>query len=294
MLQISNLEYKYNNAVSFFHHQVEMGYIFNNIEFVSELAKLNYDPFTKLISKSNIKENKNYHETTFNQVTRNAIGLMSDILGPSVPTQEYFNILKMCAISKGEDPFECNYVELNGEKLLLFDRLDTYDSVACVGHEAMHYLQDKYLDLRNGYHQEVLSMLIEFIIADAMTAPDTDLLILNRNYAKTLNALKNLLIYIEECKQYEELIDYDKSYKIKVDQVKAHGQTMSYTYTSSFIYAYNLFLQYKDNPGTILRLIRRIFNEGSSVDRIINFYDLSLEQKETYEAPIKLIKGMNK
>ena len=294
MLQISDLEYKYQNAVSFFRHQVDMGYVFPNIEFVSNPAKMHYDSFINLIRESNIKESKDYKETSFNQVTRNAIGLMSDILGPSVPTQEYFNILKMCAISKGEDPFECNYVEINGEKILLFDRLDTYDSVACVGHEAMHYLQDKYLDLVNGYHQEVLSMLIELIIADAMTAPDTDMLILNKNYAKTINGLKNLLIYIEECDEYEKEFGYNETLRNRIAKVRAHGQTMSYTYTSSFIYAYNLFLEYKKNPGVILRLIRRIFNEGTSIDKIINFYGLSLSKEETFEEPIKLVKGMNK
>ena len=286
MNKIEQIKDDYVLAVEYFNHTFELGYQLEKVELSTQSAKINYDSFVNTLMSTNPRTLTFYHKSDFKTVTGTALGTMRDIFGYSIPMEEYVNLLYMCGISKGPDPFECNYVEVNGQKILLFDRLDTLDSIPCVAHEATHYLQDKYTNLRNGFHCEVLSMLIELIVLDDIDSLHIDSNLKYKNYAKTINALKNLQNLISGLKEYEE---YQESLKPQITAIKEHRENLAYTYTASYIYAYNLYLKYKENPDELITEIRKVFISETSVDKIIEHYNLTFDNTSTFEAPNKLL-----
>ena len=293
MSRIEEINENFDLAVSYFSHAEEMFYQFPKYELSSPSAKMNYESFLTTLNKTNPKEIKTYYKSSFGNTTGYALGRMYELLGGGVPTSDFAELLYMCAVSNGEDPFECNYVEINGQKLLLFDRLDVYDSIPCIGHEASHHLQDKYCTLYNGYHCEILSMLIELILADEISKPNIDSTIYYKNITKTINALKKLQAYASSITSYNKEARIPEL-RVKIEYIKEHREQMAYTYTVSFIYAYNLFLEYKKNPNKLLNELEMMFMNNSSIDRVIENYNLDFSNKETFEGPNKVLKSLSK
>lgn len=291
MSKIEEINENYNLAVSYFSHAEELFYQFPKFELSSPDAKLNYESFITTLKITNPKDISKYYKLSFGAVTCYALGRMYELLGEGIPSSDFEELLHMCAVSNGEDPFECNYVEINGQKLLLFDRLDVYDSIPCVGHEASHHLQDKYCTLNNGYHCEVLSMLIELILSDEISTPNIDSNIYYKNIAKTINALKRLQEFVGEVSSYSKESNIPEL-RQKIEYIKKHREHMAYTYTVSFIYAYNLFLEYKKNPDKLLNELEMMFINNSSIDSIIQKYKLDFSNKETFVGPNKVLKSL--
>ena len=289
-MNIKNLVEKYNNAANFFNHANELGYIYPKFEISSPVAKLNYDSFIELLKVANPKENKNYKHIPFDTVALTSFEMMEDIFGDTIPITEYDNIYYMLGVNHGPDPFECNYIELNGKKIFAFDRLDTLDSIPCVGHESTHYLQDKYTLLLNGFHCEIMSMLVELIMVYELNKTNIDKYLLSRNINKTIKALQDLLKFIDESKELETEILSIPEYKPRTDLIKLHAEYMAYTYISSFIYAYNLFLRYKDDKKELLTNLRKVFSMCTSADMLISIYGIDFKDNKTFDNVITLIK----
>ena len=108
---------------------------------------------------------------------------LKDIYGDSIDLEEIGNIHNMIRVTNGPNPFEGLYVEdsKNNERYLLFDRVDVLDSVPVVIHEGTHYLQDKFTTLENGYHLEILPMLMEMITSDILSSELYDINLFKNN-----------------------------------------------------------------------------------------------------------------
>lgn len=203
---------------------------------------------------------------------------LKDIYGDSIDLEEIGNIHNMIRVTNGPNPFEGSYVEdsRNNERYLLFDRVDVLDSVPVVIHEGTHYLQDKFITLENGYHLEILPMLMEMITADRLSSELYDINLFKKNISNRFKTLKELILKQNEFAQ----INREQTgtlLEAKTGIIKTYIDDLTYTYIVSFAYAYALYRKYKFDPEYMLKNIRKVFTNYTSVDDLISYYDINFK-----------------
>lgn len=203
---------------------------------------------------------------------------LKEIYQDSIDLEEIGNIYNMIRVTNGTNPFEGSFVEnpVNNERYLLFDRVDVLDSVPVIVHEGTHYLQDKYTTLKNGYHTEILSMLLEMIVASRLSDEMHDVNIFNKNISNRFKTLNELIAKQNEFNQLNNT-QIGSSLESKSSFAKTYIDDLTYTYIVSFAYAYQLYRKYKCDPEYMLKNIRNIFTDYTSVDELVSYYGIEFK-----------------
>lgn len=280
MKYIDEINKYYAAAIDYVAYLNAMDYSLKKPELFLPSGESQYKRIESIINNSGLQAEAYFHKTLPEEVLYSVLCELKDLYGDSIDLFEIGNIYNMIRVSNGTNPFEGSYVENNAtcEKYLLFDRVDTLDSIPVVVHEGTHYLQDKFTTLDNGYHNEILPILMELITAERLSETTPDSNIYKKNMSNRIRVIEELIReQIKLTKIYQEQLG--TSFEPKTSIIKSYIDDIVYTYLVSFTYAFALFKKYQSDPEYMLKNVRRIFSNYDSVDDLIKYY--GIEFKDT-------------
>lgn len=259
-------------------------------ELITAVGKTGVKTFCDEVRKGSYENNYSFVTISNDETYLYAMHFLFELLGNSIIRREFDDIKKMLISTGGDNPYTGSYAidPATGKKYLVFERFDTLDTVPVLAHESMHYLEDRYLIMKNFFHKEVLPMLIEMICAYELNNEVMD----PNLYRKCLlERFRSFVDLLDEEETFRHLAP--KEYHHASDFVVAHCYLVDtvYMYVSSFIYAYNLFLRYKDDKKTLINKVQELFNNSSDILPLFRYYGIDFAKDKTFLEPIKLLKS---
>lgn len=280
MANIEEINTLYSNAASYVEYLKDQEYELKRKEIILPSGQTQYNDLYNTFKYVEPLSELYFCRKEADEILFIVLNELKTLYGDSIDLEEIGNVYKMIRVTNGSNPFEGNYQEINGEKILLFDRVDVFDSIPVVVHEGTHYLQDKYTTLSNGYHLETLPMLMEMIVADKLSTEMYDINLLKKNISNRFKTLKELIekkIELEEANRERLGIVLSA----KMDIVKQYIDDLIYTYIVSFSYAYALYKKYKFDPEYMLKNIHNVFADYTSIDELISYYGIEFKDPRT-------------
>lgn len=295
-------------AILFEKDQKEYGYDISYPEFNFSRGIKNYNTIIKRLKNLDLPDPSTfiYSNITLEELTTYLNTILNKIFDNQYADQlkEYNGILELAPI---ENPFAATLeTSINGgtpkiEKIHISKELSSIQVVS-TAHEYIHALLTKYNTylynqvLSNYHYKELLSILIEYI-----TVYELSNLFKNERLEEKHNIIRlqddqEHVLASEENKTLEPIIKA-KNYPIPYSMYKKildYANHSGFGYITSDIYATRLFELYKDDSKTLLSIYKSIIDGTKSIDDLLNYYGISLRDKETVNIYYKRLDNIPK
>ena len=170
-----------------------------------------------------------------------------------------------------------------GERIHISDKISTIGIVA-LAHEIIHALLSKYngeeynKHLNNIHYKELLSVIVEYIVCYEISKTFHDDLSTKQRINRFFVANNNV-IEQERMKDIIKLVP-----PILLPQYQIYDEYVNHNTFGNIVtdaYGRRLLDLYKDDPSTLLKLIKEIIDGDKQVRDLIKYYHLSLTDKPT-------------
>ncbi len=172
-------------------------------------------------------------------------------------------------------------------KIKIYKKDISYNALALI-HENTHVLFNRQVQTGFHYHyNELLPILMELIATTQLETTMNDPALLE-NYLKIrLHTLQEFVMkFSQGIVQKKQL----KTILPDIQLVLDYTIHNSYSYIISFVFAYHLFEQYKENPESIRQTIIKCITHQESIENILKQRQVTLKNPETVKATEKILK----
>lgn len=163
--------------------------------------------------------------------------------------------------------------DLNRPILVEVDSRRFFESVAALEHELIHVVSALNGNNPKTQYNEVLSFFGEFVVLDILSQREGNPDIYNN---AMINRTVMRMSYRVFAKNFE-----DKSLK-KSSEFSRKNLFAAYPYMLGFIYAIRLLDIYRLCPEELLEKFNKVLSGEITIDTLLNYYNISLEDESTY------------
>lgn len=253
------------------------------------------DPSTFKYSHITLEELTTYLSTILNKIFDNQYANQ---------LKEYNSIIELNPI---ENPFDAALETSIERGISKIEKIHISDKLASIqvvstAHEYIHALLAKYNThlynqvLSNYHYKELLSILIEYIIVYELSNLFKNERLEEKHNIIRLQDDKEHVLASEENKALEPIIkvrNYPIPYTI-YKKILDHAEHSDFGYITSDVYATRLFELYKDDQKVLLNIYKSIIEGTKSINDLLNYYAISLKDKETVNTYYKRLDNLPK
>lgn len=270
----------------------------NYANIIKRLKSLNLpNPSTFKYTNLNLEELKNYLNIILNKIFASSY---------STRIEEYNSLLTLEPIS---NPFDA-VLETSIEEIYelpkvkhihISDSLSSIEVVA-TSHEYIHALLSAYSTydfnrvMSNYHYKELLSILIEYISVYELSKLLKDDMLVEKHNLIRLHTNQEHVIASEDNRQMLPILEQKASPLIvsAYKKILDYSEHNSFGYITSDIFATRLFELFQDDPKTILSIFKAIIDGHKSINDLLNYYGISLRDKETINTYYKRLDNVPK
>lgn len=288
--------------------QKKFGYDISYPEFNFSRGRKNYNtiinrlknldlpnPATFKYSHLSLEELTTYLSTILNKIFDNQY---------AEQIEEYNGIIELHPISNPFDAALQTTIEWGTpqiKKIHISKELASIQVVA-TAHEYIHALLAKYSTflynqvLSNYHYNELLSLLIEYITVYELSNLFKGERLEDKHNIIRLHTDRSHILASEENKAFEPIVKA-RNYPVPYQLYKKcldHAEHIDFGYITSDVYATRLFELYKDDPKTLLSIYKAIIDGEKSINDLLKYYGIALNDKNTVNSFYKRLDNVPK
>lgn len=253
-------------------------------------GKINYGRLCKRLASIDLPDPSllPYQQISFEELITNVKEILNKLFDNTYES-EVDRLTKAIKLRRTNNPFDAALEEIyyqnqqTGERIHISDKISTIGIVA-LAHEIIHALLSKYngeeynKHLNNIHYKELLSVIVEYIVCYEISKTLQDDLSTKQRINRFFVANNNV-IEQERMKDIIKLVP-----PILLPQYQIYDEYVNHNTFGNIItdaYGRRLLDLYKDDPSTLLKLVREIIDGDKQVRDLIKYYHLSLTDKPT-------------
>ncbi len=271
-------------------------------DLINQQQRERYNKYINLITLKNISP---FYLESFKKGNREEIFfifiyIVVTIFGESDSISDELKVFLSGIIENGSnevlDGVTSKLINTNTKDILYITQIPSvtnYSAIVCLFHEFVHFHFQKNDSLCSVFHRgEILSILGEKIASYFVDKQNVDdkfsykididrLECIKWHYTKKLNELNMLKMFSKETFNPNMKRLYEEYIKYFIDLAQSYG--------IGFLYAENLFQIFLDDPKEFTKNLRKVLLFEQSINDMLEHYDISTNNKKTFDnAKIKI------